>query len=218
MKTDLFQSCGHCWVFQICWHIECSTFTVSSFRTWNSSTGIPLPPLALFVVMLSKAHLTSHSRMSGSRSGELKRRWEEPPHVWGQGQNPGGPHARRAAAKRSYLTSEVRGSGLEYQTAMAQEGPRGDTPGPRPGGAVERRYPASEVRGGGLEELPCDWGQGPWAGGATPRTHARGQGRWPGRPTHIQGAMAVRAQEGLEELSHVEGQEGQRWGDTLRPR
>ena len=26
-KTDLFQSCGHCWVFQICWHIECSTFT-----------------------------------------------------------------------------------------------------------------------------------------------------------------------------------------------
>ena len=21
MKTDLFQSCGHCWVFQICWHI-----------------------------------------------------------------------------------------------------------------------------------------------------------------------------------------------------
>ena len=27
MKTDLFQSCGHCWVFQICWHIECSTFT-----------------------------------------------------------------------------------------------------------------------------------------------------------------------------------------------
>ena len=67
MKTDLFQSCGHCWVFQICWHIECSTFTVSSFRTWNSSTGIPSPPLALFVVMLSKAHLTSHSRMSGSR-------------------------------------------------------------------------------------------------------------------------------------------------------
>ena len=68
MKTDLFQSCGHCWVFQICWHIECSTFTASSFRIWNSSTEIPSPPLALFVVMLSKAHLTSHSRMSGSRS------------------------------------------------------------------------------------------------------------------------------------------------------
>ena len=44
MKTDIFQSCGHCWVFQICWHIECSTFTASSVRIWNSSTGIP--PLA----------------------------------------------------------------------------------------------------------------------------------------------------------------------------
>jgi len=67
MKTDLFQSCGHCWVFQICWHIECSTFTASSFRIWNSSTGILSPPLALFVVMLSKAHLTSHFRRSGCR-------------------------------------------------------------------------------------------------------------------------------------------------------
>ena len=67
MKTDLFQSCGHCWVFQICWQIECSTFTASSSRIWNSSTGIPSPPLALFVAMLSKTHLTSHSKMSGSR-------------------------------------------------------------------------------------------------------------------------------------------------------
>ena len=67
MKTDLFQSCGHCWVFQIYWHIECSTFTASSFRIWKSSTGIPSPPLALFIVMLLKAHLTSHCRMSGSR-------------------------------------------------------------------------------------------------------------------------------------------------------
>ena len=66
MKADLFQSCCHCWVFQICWHIECSTFVTSSFRIWNSSTGIPSPPLALFVVMLPTAHLTSHYRMSGS--------------------------------------------------------------------------------------------------------------------------------------------------------
>ena len=63
MKTDLFQSCGQCWVFQICWHIECSTLTALSFRTWNNYAGIPSPPLALFLVMLSKAHLTSHSRM-----------------------------------------------------------------------------------------------------------------------------------------------------------
>ena len=67
MKTDLFQSFGHCYVFQICWHTECNTFTASSFRIWNSSTGIPSPPLALFIVMLPRAHLTSHSRMSGSR-------------------------------------------------------------------------------------------------------------------------------------------------------
>ena len=67
MKIDVFQSCGHCWVFQICWHIKCSTFTASSSRIWNSSTGIPSPLLTLFVVVLSKAHLTSHSRMSGSR-------------------------------------------------------------------------------------------------------------------------------------------------------
>ena len=37
------------------------------FRIWNSSTGILSPPLALFVVMLPKAHLTLYSRMSGSR-------------------------------------------------------------------------------------------------------------------------------------------------------
>ena len=51
MKTDLFRSCGHCWVFQIWWHIECSTFTASSFKIWNSSTGIPLLPLSLFIVI-----------------------------------------------------------------------------------------------------------------------------------------------------------------------
>ena len=39
----------------------------SSLRTWNSSAEIPSPPLTLFVMMLSKVHLTSNSRMSGSR-------------------------------------------------------------------------------------------------------------------------------------------------------
>ena len=69
MKSDLFQSCGHCWVFQICWHTECSTFIASSFRIWSRSTRIPSPPLALFIVMLLKAHLTPHSKKKyGSRS------------------------------------------------------------------------------------------------------------------------------------------------------
>ena len=66
---------------------------------------------------------------------------EELPHVRGQGQKPVGPHARRAAAKRSYPTSEVRGSGREEQF-------------------------------------------------------------------HIQRAVAAQAQEGREELLHVQGQEG----------
>ena len=39
MKTDLFQSCAHCWVFQICRHTECSTLTASFFRIWNGKSG-----------------------------------------------------------------------------------------------------------------------------------------------------------------------------------
>ena len=66
-KTDHFQSWDYCWVFQFCWHIECRTFTALTFRAWSSSAGIPSPSLALFLVMLPKALLTSHSRMSGSR-------------------------------------------------------------------------------------------------------------------------------------------------------
>ena len=52
-------------------------------------------------------------------------------------------------------------------------------PGCDGAGMAERRYPASEVRGGGQEEQ-----------------------------RHVQGAVAVRAQEGLEELSHVEVRKG----------
>ena len=47
--------------------IEFNTLTSSSFRIWNSSAGNPSPPLALFVVIFPKPHLTSHSRISGSR-------------------------------------------------------------------------------------------------------------------------------------------------------
>ena len=67
MRMDLFQPCDHCWVFQIYWHIEVNTFTALSFRIWNTSTGILSPPLALFVVILPKTHLTSHSRMFDCR-------------------------------------------------------------------------------------------------------------------------------------------------------
>ena len=37
------------------------------FRIWNSSAGIPSSPIALYVVILPKADLTLHSKMSGSR-------------------------------------------------------------------------------------------------------------------------------------------------------
>ena len=66
MKTDLFWSCGHCWAFQICWHIECRTLTAPPFRIFTSSAGIPSPPLALFIGMLPKAYVISHSKISGS--------------------------------------------------------------------------------------------------------------------------------------------------------
>ena len=64
-------------------------------------------------------------------------------------------------------------------------------------GGDERSDPASEVRGCGQEELPH-----------APKPKARGSGRE--EQPHVQGAVAAWAQEGLEELSHTEGQEG-RW-------
>ena len=79
-------------------------------------------------------------------------------------------------------------------------------------------HPASEVRGDSLEEPTHLQGQG-WRPGGPP--HARGQGQQPGeqihaqgrgqqlgRATTVQGVVAAMAQEGLEELSHIEGQEG----------
>ena len=68
--------CNENWPFQVLWPLLSfpnllahwvQYFTASSLRIWNSSAGIPSLPLALFTGMLPKAHLTSHSRMSGSR-------------------------------------------------------------------------------------------------------------------------------------------------------
>ena len=64
------------WLFPVLWpllsipnFLACwvQHFHSIIFRTWNSSTWIPSPPLVLFVVMLPMAHLASHSRMSDSR-------------------------------------------------------------------------------------------------------------------------------------------------------
>ena len=51
MRIDLFQSCGHCWVFQIWWHNEYKTLTASSFRDLDSSAGISLHPLDLLATV-----------------------------------------------------------------------------------------------------------------------------------------------------------------------
>ena len=74
---------------------------------------------------------------------------------------------------------------------------------------AERRYPASEVRGGDERSYPIPLSPRPGlaAGRSIPTPEARGGGR-EDQP-HIQGALADRAQKGLEELSHIEGQEGQ---------
>ena len=136
--------------------------------------------------------------MQAAATGTLKRSQEEPPHVRSQGQKPGGPHARRAAANRSYPTSEVRDSGQEYQTVMAQEQRRGATPHPRSGvrprGDTQRPRTGAETRGitprptsvataGRRYPMPHARGQGQRAGGATPRPNAQSQGRRPGGPT-----------------------------------
>ena len=79
-------------------------------------------------------------------------------------------------------------------------------------------YPTSEVRGGGREELPHAPTLEAKGGGWEEQPHAWGRGGGREDQPHIQGAVATRAQESLEELSHVEDQERQRWGDTPHPR
>ena len=62
------------WPFSVRWPLlsfpnllafESSTFTASSFRIWNSSAWIPSPPP--LCSQITKAYLTLHSKMSGSR-------------------------------------------------------------------------------------------------------------------------------------------------------
>ena len=121
-------------------------------------------------------------------------------------------------------TSEVRGRSWEDPMPEGWR-PKGVTPRPRSGavaqstrlqrrrnGREELPYaPMPEARGGGREELPHAPSPRPGATGGrsypqAPTPKARGGGR-EDQP-HFQGAVAARVQEGLEELSHIEGQEG----------
>ena len=105
-------------------------------------------------------------------------------------------------------------------------GGREEKPTPEARGSDQRSYPASKVKSGRREEIPHAPSLRPGVTGGrsyptplSPRprataersnrtTEARGGGR-EDQP-HVQGAVAARAQEGLEELSHIEGQEGRR--------
>ena len=75
--------------------------------------------------------------------------------------------------------SEVRGRSRENPMPEGRRA-RGVTPRLRSRAAVERSYPASKARGGSREAQP-----------------------------YLQGAVAAWAQEGLEELFHIQGQKGQ---------
>ena len=140
---------------------------------------------------------------------------EELPHVRGQGQRPRVPDCDSAGtAERSYRASEVRAGGPEEIPSVRGQGWR------------QEELPRVQGQGLRLEELPRVLGQGQRPGGDDPhpKPEARGSGReeqpHSSKPEvrggsredqlHVQGALAARAQEGLEELSHIEGQEGWR--------
>ena len=113
-----------------------------------------------------------------------KRGREDLAHVRGQGQRPRVPGCNGAGtAERSYPASEVSGGGWEELPASEVRGRS------REELAAGRRHPESEVRGGSWEEPP------------TPEARPGGATR---------GSVAAQAQEGLEELSHNEGQEQRR--------
>ena len=88
-----------------------------------------------------------------------------------------------------------------------EELPHVQDQGQKPGGphaqgaAAKRSYSPPEARSGGQEELP----------------HARGRGDGREEQPSVQGAVATRAPEGLEELFHVQGLEGRWWGNTPSP-
>ena len=84
------------------------------------------------------------------------------------------------AAKRSYPTSEVKGSGQECQVTNGAGTAEKSYPSLRSGAEARRTNPTPEARGGGREDQP-----------------------------HVQGVVAAQVHEGLEALSHIEGQEWQ---------
>ena len=49
MKTDLLQFCAHCWIFHICWHIECSNLiSMDKKRKEKTFTSCPMLTILSF--------------------------------------------------------------------------------------------------------------------------------------------------------------------------
>ena len=146
-------------------------------RWWCRKTLDSAPPMNTPKFQL----LMTGTVSAGGCDWHTNRSREELPHDGGQGQKPGGPHARRVAAKRSYPTSEVRGGGPEEPPHAGGQGrrPGGATPRPRSGGcigtggprgaiprrmsgrAAVRRYPSSKVRSSGCALLEQPWRDNP---------------------------------------------------------
>ena len=132
-----------------------------------------------------------------------------------EGRRPRGvtPHPRSGAAAESTRLRRRRNGGEALPRVRGQGAAERRYPASEVRGGDERSYPVSEVRGGSREEIPHflkpkTRGSGREELPHAPKPEAKGGGGE--EQPHIQGAVAARAQEGLEELSHVEGQEGRR--------
>ena len=124
-----------------------------------------------------------------------RRKWQSTPVLL-----PGKSHGQRSLVGYSSwghkeLDMTERLHFLKGQTAKAQEPPRGATPRPR-SGAAAGSYP-----------MPPSPRPGQQPGGATPRSRPGAAAR---RTNPTSKELWLRAQECLEELSHVEGQKGRR--------
>ena len=144
--------------------------------------------MALHISSAERSHPTFEVR-GRSREGPMP-----------EGQRPRGvtPCPRSGAAAESTRLRRHRNSREELPRVRGQgERPRGDTPRPRSGVATRgvTPHPRSGVAAGRSYPTP-------------PRPKARGSGRE--EQPHLQGAVGVRVQEGLEELFRIQGQKGWR--------
>ena len=110
---------------------------------------------------------------------------------------------QRGSGQEELSHVQVRGSGQECQAAMVQEWLRGATPRPRSG--QRPRVPGCKGAGTAEKTYPSPR-SGAVAGRSYPPPEARAGSCE--EQTHVQGAVAAWMQEGLDELFHVQGQEG----------